>query len=171
MFLVSSGGTAFDFDLGFLRDLVQLLDRQLDQLEQEAAALPDPDGFGVLESADYLVGLGLVACQGYLAATYGFLHIDKQKALKRGPMHRSGYTIAELVNHGANFWKHRDEWSVDPNKAAQERTLAALATLGCGAQDYPLTNLLAALVLPTHDRLQALLSHLEAWRDALAGAA
>jgi hypothetical protein len=171
MFLVSGGGTALDIDLGFLRDLVQLLDRHLEQLEREAAVLPDPDGSGVFESADYLVGLGLVACQGYLAATYGFLRIEKQEALKRGPMHCSGYTIAELVNHGANFWKHRDEWTVDPNKAAQERTLAALAALGCEGHDYPLTSLLAALVLPTHGRLQALLSHLEAWRDALAGAA
>jgi hypothetical protein len=171
MFLVSGGRVAFDIDLGFLRDLVRLLDRQLERLEEEAAVLPDPDGSGVFESADYLVGLGLVACQGYLAATYGSLRIEKPEALKKGPMHRSGYTIAELVNHGANFWKHRDEWAIDPKKAAQERTLAALAALGCEGDDYPFTNLLAALVLPTHGRLQALLSHLEAWRDALAGAA
>ena len=168
MFLVSSGRTVLDFDLEVLRDLVQLLDRRLEQLDEEVAILPDPDGSGIFDSADYLVGLGLVACQGYLAATYGFLRIGKQEALKKGPMHRSGYTIAELVNHGANFWKHRDEWPVDPNKAGQEHTLAAMAALGCGGQDYPLTNLLAAIVLPTHGRLQALLSHLEAWRDALA---
>lgn len=171
MFIVGSDGRALDLDLEFLRDLLRLLDSHLARLEEQAALSPDPDSVGIYDSAEYVVGIGFVACQGYLAATYGPLNVPKPRALEMGPMHRSGYTIAALVNHAANFCKHRWEWPVDVTSPKQARTLAALGELGIQGQDYPLTCALAALVLPTRDRMQALLSHLEAWRDAMAGAA
>src|ERR1700693_400523 len=170
MFLIAVDGSIFDFDLEFLRDFARFLDAHLEHLEEEALRVPDPDGFGVYESAEYIVGLGFVACQAYLAATYGGLHVKKIEALKAGPGHRSGYTIAELVDHAANFWKHHEEWPLNPHGPPQARTLAARAALDIDGNDYALTCVLAAVVLPTRSRFHALLSHLEAWRDALASA-
>ena len=171
MFLRMVDGTIFDFDLQFLREVAQLLDAQLKRLEAEAKKVEDPDGFGVFDSAEHIVGLGFTACQNYLVATYGSLRVRKDKALGVGPKHRGGCTIAALVNHAANFWKHHDEWSLNPNDSRQARTMAGLATVGIEPDGYPLAHLLAALVLPTSDQFQALLSHLEAWRDAVASAA
>lgn len=171
MFLVAGDGSILDFDLQFLRDFVRFLDAHLERLDEEAARVADPDGFGVYDSAEYIIGLGFVACQAYLAAIYGSLQVKKKEALKAGPGHRSGYTIAELVDHAANFWKHHEEWSLNPNAPPQARTLAALAALDIDGNEYPLTRALAALVLRTRGRFNALLSHLEAWRDALASAA
>ena len=170
MFLIAGDGRILDLDLQFLREFVRLLDTHLQQLEEETALVSDPDGCGVYDAAEHIVGLGFTACQGYLAATYGDLQMKKEEALKVGPGHRSGYTIAALVNHAAHFWKHHEEWSLNPNSPAQARTQAALAALDIEGSDYPLTRGLAALVLPTRGRFHALLSHLEAWRDALASA-
>lgn len=172
MFLTFDDGDVIDFDLQFLQELVGLLDVHIGQLESQATRIPDADAFGVFDSAEYIIGLGFVGCQGYLAATYGHLSVDKREALKVGPMHRCGKSFAELLNHAANFWKHHEEWVLHPDSAAQRRTLAGLAMLGeASSTDYPLSNALTALVFPRPARLQALLPHLEAWRDALAGAA
>jgi hypothetical protein len=168
MFLILGDGEILDFDLQFLRELVRLLDAQLEDIEKQATHVSDVDAFG--EAFEYIAGIGFVACQGYLAVTYGSLGVKKQDALKKKPGHRSGYTIAELVNHAANFWKHHEEWPLNPNSRQQAATLAALAALDIEGKDYPLSCALAALVLPTRGRFHALLSHLEAWRDALASA-
>lgn len=98
-----------DYDLDLLRELLQLLDAQLDRLGKWAARADDADREGIYDSEEHVVGLGFVACQTYLVATYGAMLVKKPKALGFGPPHRSGYTIAQLVNHAANYWKHRDE--------------------------------------------------------------
>ncbi len=56
-------------------------------------------------------------------ATSADLNIKKSRALAFGPKHRSGRTIAAIVNSAANFWKHRDEWKLEGNQARREQTL------------------------------------------------
>jgi len=171
MFLKIADGEIFDYDLEFLQELAFLLDTRLGLLEARESSLSDPDAFGIHDSAEYIVGIGFVACQGYLTATYGPLQIDKQEALKLGPRHRGGQTVAALINYAANFWKHHEEWSLNPNSAPQTRTLAALATVAEVDTDYPLFATLASLLSPRPPRFHALLPQLEAWRSAVAGAA
>ncbi len=169
MFLKLADGEIFDYDLEFLQELTALIDTNLGQLEARASSLPNPDAFGIYDSAEYIVGVGFVACQGYLTATYGPLQIRKDEALKMGPCHPGGQTVAAVINHAANFWKHHEEWALNPNSAAERRTLAALATVAeIDDTDNPLLSTLVSLVTPLPRRFQALLPQLEAWRNALA---
>src|SRR5262245_38849422 len=84
MFLYSSN-FIFDFDLESLKNILQVLDNQLEILEQNATDCEDPDSFGIFDRAEATISLGFVACQKYIAATYGCLKIPKEKALAVGP--------------------------------------------------------------------------------------
>ena len=85
MFLTFDGQPTLDFDLGFLADLLALLDSHLTTLRTAALNNPDADGQGIFHSQDYIVGIGFVACQGYIAATYSQLSLNKGRALALGP--------------------------------------------------------------------------------------
>jgi len=161
------GGKRVDYDLDVLKDVLQLLDGQLDKAYGYAETEDDPDGAGVFETVDYLIGLGLVACQAYMSATYGPMGIDKSAALKMGPPGATGHTFAELVNDAANFWKHKDDWQLKPSSRQQRETLEGLAAMGCEVGDYPLIGALTAPVRPRKCRLQYLVTRLEAWQNAL----
>ena len=169
MFLTLPDGRVNDYDMQFLEELLELLDGHIERLSANVPEFIDADSWGVHDSTEYTVGLGFVACQSYLAATYGDLKVEKVAALKSGPKHASGRPIVELINHAANFWKHPDEWSLPSNKGRGERVCDALDALF--ADDtccYPVTTILQALVFARSNRLQALLPHLRAWRDDLA---
>jgi hypothetical protein len=56
----------FEFDLQFLREMVELLDRWLRQLEFDAKSSPDPDASSIYDRGEYAIGLGFVAFQNYL---------------------------------------------------------------------------------------------------------
>jgi hypothetical protein len=155
-----------DINIGLLKDILQVLDKQLETLEQEAAECPDPDSFGIFDQGESTIGLGFAACQQYIAATYGRLRIPKENAIRVGPRHQSGMYTAEVVNHAANFWKHHDEWHIEgkPNK----KVVSAIEKLGFQVTDcYLLTSVLASTVNPEPCRFAPVISLLKIWRDAL----
>jgi hypothetical protein len=166
VFLIING-ERLDFDLDVLKDVLLMLDGQLERVYAYGETVEDPDGFGVYDTAEHLIGLGFAACQTYQASTYGFLGTEKRAALKLGPEGSPGHTFAELVNDAANFWKHHDEWQLNPNSRGERDTIEGLAAMGCAEGEHPLTRALAALVRPRRCRLEPLLTRLEAWRDAL----
>lgn len=171
---LKNGSDVWDGDLDFLRDIVELLDVRLDEVQQAADSCFDPDQMGCYDDVEYIAGMGFVACQRYLASTYGALGVSKGLAMQKGPRHAGGETIAQIINAGANFWKHSDEWDlhsrVDRDHAGlstiQLETIRIIETV-VPWSDYTCTNLLAALVAPGEPRLKDLRPHLEAWRDAL----
>jgi hypothetical protein len=142
MFLTFRDGRVLDYDMQFLEELLQLLDGPLERLLASVSEFVDPDSWGAFDSAEYTIGLGLVACQSYLVATYSDLEIEKVIALKSGPVHSSGQTIVELINHAANFWKHHDEWSLPSNKGRGQRVCEALDALLVDDTFYPVTTIL-----------------------------
>jgi hypothetical protein len=157
-----------DADLEFLKEHLTLIDTQLDKIDERANEHPDPDSFGVFDTAEGVTGLGFVACQWYLAATYGFLRIDKKPALAAGPRHRSGMTIVEIVNQAANYWKHKDEWPLKKNVRDEVRITEALSAIGVSTErDYVLTSVLAEIAPSKPVRFRTLISSLEGWRDTL----
>ncbi len=164
----------YDDDLAFLKDLVALLDSRLDEVQQAIDSSSDPDGMGHFDDAEYVAGMGFIACQRYLASTYGPNGISKRIALETGPRHSGGKTIAQIINAAANFWKHLDEWefhsTVFRDRAGltpiQLETIQVIETV-TPWDDYTCANLLAALAAPSPPRLKYLLPQLEAWRDAL----
>jgi hypothetical protein len=101
-----------DFDLDLLKQLIRIIDQQLDLISEKATQVDDADSFGYFDSAEHITGFGFVACQTYMSSVYGYLKIEKQKALSIGPFHSSGQTKAHIINHAANYWKHNNEWSL-----------------------------------------------------------
>ena len=54
---------SIESDTGFLREAAALVDNRLDKLVHDAKTCPDPDGYGLIDSSEYIIGFGFVACQ------------------------------------------------------------------------------------------------------------
>ncbi len=159
-----------DFDLDFLRAAVALVDSSLERLDGEMYSSPDPDAFGVFDEVEYITGLGFVACQTYAtaAASRSKLKNKKHEALALGPQHCTGRSIAQLINAGANHWKHSPEWSFGARKPQARQTLEVIRNLGVDPNgSYPLANVLHAILAPDPTRFENLIPLLMQWRDAL----
>lgn len=168
MFLTNGFGVTIDIDLDLLRHILNALDEQLDAWCAEAVVLSDPDAFGVFDRIEHISGLGFVACQTYLAATYAQVKVPKDRALTFGPKHSSGMPIVTLVKHASNFWKHHDEWALQKNTKARDRIIDAFDMLGYPALgEYPLSGCLVELCGTNEARFKHVVAHLGAWRDAL----
>jgi hypothetical protein len=162
-------GELICLEVNTLWKLIDPLDAQLKGIEDDVKnwdykKYPDPDSCGVFDFAEALAGMGFVACQWFLASTHGWYQVDKLSALKLGPRHSSGITIAEIINHGANYWKHNDEWHVGKKKKDAERIIEAFAKLGVNHKDdYPLTNLLVKINPKQEEQFAPVIPELEKW--------
>ena len=157
-----------DFDLDFLRDAAALVDASLKRLDNKAGASPDPDAFGIYDQAEYISGLGFVACQTYATTVVKRSNIEKREALALGPKHRTGRSMVELTNAAANYWKHSPEWSLDVPAPQAKQTLEVISSLGVDTSgSYPLANTLNEMLTPHPARFANLIPFLTQWRDAL----
>ena len=163
-----------DDDLPFLVTLLELLDTRLTQIQLAIETSTDPDSDGLCDRGEYLIGMGFIACQRYLASTYGPLGIRKHVALNCGPRESGGASFAEIVNATANLAKHFDEWDF-PSAVFRDRTgldanqlqtIRVIETVTNWA-DYTCSNVLAALVGSLEIKLTSLSPKLQAWRDEL----
>ena len=157
-----------DFDLGFLRDAAALVDASLERLDREAGASPDPDMFGILHQIEYITGFGFVACQTYATAVVSRRKLEKGEALALDPKHRTGRSMAQLINAAANHWKHSSEWSADAPTNQAKQTLEVIQSLGVDSNgSYPVANSLYEILRPLPARFANLIPFLTQWRDAL----
>ena len=155
-----------DCDFPFLRGLVPRLDEGIDQWCTLCEQADDPDGFGLYDEIESIVGSGFVVCQTYMMTRVR--HRPKAASLKVGPLHRSNLHMAEIINAGANYWKHNREWPDRTNPPPLAKPTAdVLRAVGVWGDDYTMTNLLHSLVDPAPLRIGFLLPHLSSWRDAL----
>jgi hypothetical protein len=163
--MFTAGGKVVDFDLEFLESISAVIDAHLDKLDRLAEQVSDPDALGVYDRAEEVYGIGFVVCQRYLAAIYGTLGVKKPQALRIGPRTAVGLTVAQAVNHAANYWKHHDEWRREEKRGAD--TKRAIEKFGFKiGRDYVLSCVFASLTSPPH-RLKGLVRQLEAWREDL----
>jgi hypothetical protein len=159
-----------DYDLQFLEELCELLDEKLDQLDGLAREHRDPDQMGIFDRIEYIVGLGLVACQNYLTVVMGDLEKkDRPGCLQLGPMHQNGYSLAEIIHAGANYVKHHAE------PLANAKSIAILEKFDVwktnvsqvGSRfDYPMTSLFFEL-FEEPANFSNLLRRLDEWRSAV----
>ncbi|MFN0298967.1 MAG: hypothetical protein ACKVQU_01300 [Burkholderiales bacterium] len=159
-----------DFDLDFLRAAAALQDSSLDRLQAEPRSSPDPDAFGIFDEIEYLAGFGFVACQTYATAVVSQSQLkgNKREALARGPKHRTGRSMAQLVNAAANHWKHSPEWALDAPTTQAKQTIEVISSLGVDTNDsYPVANMLREILTPHKPRFENLIPFLTEWRDAL----
>jgi hypothetical protein len=112
----------------------------------------------------------LVAAQVYLLSVSQSVGASRRQALSVGPLHASGLAQVDLLNHGANYWKHADEWDYASPDSRRDRILQAFANIGLPPDDVSLYGLLVRATGSDRPRLMDLSPILEQWRDALEGA-
>ena len=157
-----------DFDLDVLETAAALVDARLERQDKEAQVSSDPDSFGIFDHIEYITGFGFVACQTYAIAVMNRRQIDKRKALALGPKHRTGRSVAELINAGSNHWKHGPEWSLGAPSNQAKQTLEVIQSLGVDTNcPYPLANTLHEILTPLPARFVNLVLFLTQWRDAV----
>jgi len=167
MFLLLADGV-LDHDLEFLVELLEIVDARIAALDSELARCPDPDAFGTFDRLEAVIGLGFVACQQYIHATYPeFRGKDKYAALQAPPKHRSGRSITEVIHAAVNFWKHHGEWTGITKKSDETRTRVVLDSVFPSTKDYVLSNVLHDLLQPQAPRFASLVPVLTQWRDLL----
>lgn len=155
------------FDLGCLRDAAALVDSKLEVLDQLASESEDADADGIYDRAEHLAGFGFVACQYYLTEAISISGKKRGEALRLGPQHDCGLSIATLVNATANYWKHFPEWT-NPLSDQSQRTADIISSLGVDVDNsYVVVNALSAIVYPQRHRIEFLIPLLAQWRQAL----
>lgn len=158
--LLTGQGRILDWELDFLRNTLDAVDASLSRAE--AAGGWDE---GARDMADYMAGVGSVACQKYIVAIARFLKLSKREALDRGPRVPGGRTVAAVINAAANAWKHEDEWTHPPTRH-QQRTLAVLEeVLDDNAWEFTYVNTLNAL--SGEPRFAGVVASLVEWREEL----
>jgi hypothetical protein len=156
--------TGFDYDLALLRELLVLLDSQLDRIDTDSQDSERDEYSYLYERSDHVIGLGLVACQTYLAARSGWVGLKKCQTLDLGPFHPCGRSIASIINAAANYWKHAPEeggFHVTP------KTLASLTAVGVDGSDFIVSQALDGLLGRSGARLIETVPLLVAWRHAI----
>jgi hypothetical protein len=154
------------FDRGLLVDLLAVIDAEIMKVDNLIARESDPDGSGLLDRAESLYGLGLVACQQYLNSCYRWSGLHRPTAVARGPMYSPNTSYALVVDAAANYWKHHGEW--DGAGKFEAKTRSVLDRLVPSKSNYLTSNVLHELLgKPATLRLSDLVPWLERWRDGL----
>jgi hypothetical protein len=159
-----------DFDLDFLKAAVSLVDESLERLAGKVDASSDPDAFGIFDKMEYITGFGFVACQTYATAvaSRSKLKNRKREALALSPKHRTGLSMAQLINAAANHWKHSPEWPLYAPTTQAKQTLDVISRLGVDTNgSYPLANMLYEILIPHPNRFANLIPFLTQWYDEL----
>lgn len=157
-----------DINLNLLIELIDIIDQQLDNTIRQSTKVDDPDGFGYFDSAEQITGLGFVVCQTYVATVCGRLWVEKEKALSVGPLHPSGQTKVQIVNHAANYWKHNGEWSLDRSPKRRMIIEDAFESIGFSVDtEYPLSGVLTEVASPEPTGFKPVIAALELWKDEL----
>ena len=169
-----------DWELAFLHEIANVLDRDLNRLDKEIQGHPDPDSIGLLDDCENRAKLGFVACQLYISFVVGWgrARLPKrerphQECLVRGPKHVNGLPIAQIVHAAGNYVKHHADGDIHKSTRevlAKSKFWRSEPSRAGEALDYPLANLLSQIVEPAPCRFAPLLALLEQWRDDLIAA-
>jgi hypothetical protein len=145
MYLLKNKKVLHDFDLILLKEIVEFVDEKINVLSSESIQEPLED-WGIFDRIENITGLGFVACQTYMASTYGFANVSKNKALLFGPKLSHKLTSAELINHAANFWKHCEEWQITGNIGPRKSLVQGFFEISYNVNsEFPLSGCLAEL--------------------------
>jgi hypothetical protein len=157
VYIKCSNGYA-DGDLSLLKDFLELIDTKIAEGDKEFRLTRDECAIDAIE---YYAGFGFIAIQRYFNSTYPQVMSDKNKALDACP---SG--LMAVLNAGANFAKHSEEWPIDQELSKREQK--TLDTFCCGDHDlswHPYINKLFSLTQSLS--FTNLIPKIEEWRNAL----
>lgn len=156
-----------DSELQFLSELLATLDNKLVEITGLIMDSVCPESDGLTDSGEYFIGVGFSAIQQYLTDTLILTGISKSRAFDIGPRHSDSLTFVAVVNAAANWWKHSAEWVGQPTQNSLALRTQETVTKVSGAEDYPLSNVLASLQGSSEVTLSALLPNLVLWRSAV----
>ncbi len=158
-----------DFDLklylAIARPIDEHLDAFFDVIEEDFSTA---DMFDYPTTIDHLLGVGLVAAQVYIQGAIAEQAAPMPAAVAIGPRLSSGAAVVQLINHGANFWKHANaSWDWEAPERRQALILDALADEGIDGDQYVLVELVRRITCASRPHLADLAPLLERWHDAL----
>ncbi|NQU03679.1 MAG: hypothetical protein HQ589_05980, partial [Syntrophaceae bacterium] len=130
MYIVFPNGKIDDQDMEQLQELLSVLDHQFALNIHNRKKTHVPEQYIYWDRLSYIAGLGFVMCQQYINITYPTDGLEKNNALPLPPMHSSGYSIAQLINAGANYWKHYQEDVNFPYGSLRKTTIEPIEKLG-----------------------------------------
>jgi hypothetical protein len=112
-----------DYGIGPLMDVEDTIISGIEKLFERNRHEPGFDGLWMNEYGEVLFGSLLVAVQAYFIGSLrdineirkssGLTVLTKQAAYKTHHITVQNYSLIELVNSAANYFKHRDEWNED----------------------------------------------------------
>jgi len=158
-----------DYDLNLYLDIARPIDEHLDRLFTVIETdFSTADMFDYPLTVDHLLGVGLVAAQVYLRGAIAEQAAPMPEALSIGPRLSSGASVVQLINHGANLWKHADaSWDWDAPDWRQGLILRALADEGIDGDQYILIELVRRITGARRPHLTELSPFLQEWRNTL----
>ncbi|MBV5347411.1 hypothetical protein [Lamprocystis purpurea] len=166
---LKAGDEYADGEMALLADLLAMVDKEILRVQEKIKASKDPETDGLLDRGEYFVGIGVTAIQQYFSDTLTLTGIDKKTALELGPKHSKNYSIFQVINAAANYWKHSAEWySESELRKDAQRTIQVVSEVS-GTNYYMLYNSLHALLRSSDVTLCSLLPMLVLWRTAVDG--
>ncbi len=162
-----------DYGIGPLNDVEDVIRSGFDKLFERNKVQPWFDGLWMNEYGEALVGALLVACQAYCVGCVSDINeirkhnelkpLGKIDAYRAHGVSSNGVSAIELLNAGANCFKHRDEWGSNWPNNLTTRTLKAYSI--SAEVEFPLNAVLDIIDRELgYSRFCDLVSE---WREAL----
>jgi len=166
-------GSIYAFDLR--RDSTKEV---LDAVTRSLKSLPEDkpqwfDGLFILEHAEELVGVAFVAAQVYLSGTVSDLSkVAGQELHKSDLLHRGDVVDVfpsvckvEILDAGANYWKHHEEWEDWKPNRWNRRTIEILAKVKVDREtEFPCHTIATLLGGDDYTDLDWLMETVSVWR-------
>ncbi|MGB2739337.1 MAG: hypothetical protein WBC60_02135 [Cognaticolwellia sp.] len=135
-----------DYGIGPLMDVEDTIISGIEKLFQRNRQELGFDGLWMNEYGEVLFGSLLVAAQAYFVGSLrdineirkslGLKVLTKQDAYKNHHITVQNYSLIELVNSVANYFKHRDEWNEDWPENYTTKVLTAFSMTG----EFPIND-------------------------------
>lgn len=162
------GNEFADQELQLLSELLNVLDVKIIDIRKSIYDSLDPESEGLLDKAEYFIGVGFSTIQQYLTDTLTLTGLNKREALDIGPKFSEEFHFIAVLNAAANWWKHSPEWLASEKKEDKQtlRTQNTVVTVA-ETEDYPLSNVLAKLTSSNEGTLSSLLPNILLWRSSV----
>jgi len=135
-----------DYGIGPLMDVEETINKGIEKLFERNRHEPGFDGLWMNEYGEVLYGSLLVTAQAYLIGSLrdvneirkslGLGSLTKQSAYQVHNVTVQNYSLIELVNSAANYFKHRDEWATDWPENYTTKVLEAFSATG----EFPIND-------------------------------
>jgi hypothetical protein len=168
MYVVFPDGEIGDQDMEQLQELLNVLDYQFaSNIEKRKRSHP-PEQNIFWDRLSYIAGLGFVMCQQYINITYPTDAPKRIVALELPPKHSSGYSIVQIINACANYWKHYQEDINYPYGSLNKTTIQTIEKLGEDIENpFLCEGILYKIVETDENPFKKLIGLLIEWRTNL----